>query len=379
MKLIVLQKDLRYPIQLASGILRTRSSINSIMNNIVCEAIDDKITFVGSDSDMEIAINTLCKEESVIENGCITIPGKKLFDAWKTFPEDSMIDVSLSNSKICLKSGKREFNLTTMPASEYTRMDKVSVSLSVDITIANLLNLIRHVKYAVAEQDVRPYLNGMLLHAKADEIYSVATDAHRMSVYKTSYVDGKVYDDIKEFKAIIPRKGIFAISRFLGGDTSSGNVTLHFSPSYLKVETKANNSSLITKLIDGNYPNYQKLIYDSEEHNMVCSKHELQNVLDCANILSYESHSQVIDLSVEKNKLLLHSKNSENELFEEEIASTYDGEPFKVSFMVDYLKDVVTSIDNDNISFCMKDIQKGFLIRDEDDHNGTYLVMPVVV
>jgi len=343
-----------------------------IRRNVLCELHGGVISLTGADSMTEITLKTDI-ENDVHQEGRITIPGKKLVDAWRMFPEEALVTVELLGNQVHLCSGSRKFVLSTMPASDYDRMDIQSSDYSVEILAQDVQKLVRQVGFAIAEQDIRQYLNGMLLHVSSRDICSVATDAHRMSIYTCSYI--KSSPEIKkDLQVIIPRRSVLAISRFL--DQGHEKVTLTFSENCMKVDLGESEGCLVTKLIDGVYPDY-KAVIPKGQHSLVCPREPLRDVLECSKVISDEHQLQVIDLNIRENVVLMHAQNSDNEILEEEIAVTYDGEPLKVRFKVDYLQDVVNVLEGEEVKISIKNVESGFLFKDVDDDCGTYLVMPV--
>ena len=219
----------------------------------------------------------------------------------------------------------------------------------------------------MASQDVRYYLNGMLLEVKGSKINGVATDGHRLALSSSSSVDSNL-----EVRNILPRKAVLELSKLLSADDE--DISLMIGPSY--IEVKSENLSFSSKLIDGKYPDYDKVFPTGNPLPVEISKDLLQAALSRASVLSNEKYRGV-RFQLSENKLKLTANNPEQESAEEELSVSYNGTDLEVGFNIGYLLDVLNSIEGDNVNFEFYGEDSSCIIKEQNSENDVYVIMPM--
>ncbi len=274
------------------------------------------------------------------------------------------------NLKVLLTSGRSKFSLSTLPATEFPNSELAEESISFNLYKKDLSRIIKQTSFSMAYQDVRFYLNGMLLEISSQYIRSVATDGHRLA-FSTQTIESSLDQPIR---IIIPRKSVIELGKLLGLENDNERVTLFFSQNHLKVSF--NQIVLSTKLIDGRFPDYNRVIpYDCDK-SLVLDRATLTEALSRAAILSNEKY-RGIKLKFESNILSLSTNNPEQEKASDEIEINYEGNVIDIGFNVSYLLEAINKIETENLRFLFKDGTSSCLIMPIDTDDTKYVVMPM--
>ena len=340
---------------------------SKILENILLDVTDNSIKLVGTDLEIEMSASLDNQTES---NGKITASARKLFDICKALPPDSFILLESVHNRLNIKGSRSKFELVTLPADDFPLLDDIPINQEIEIPEKSLKNLLEKVSFSMANQDVRYYLNGLLLEICKDKIVAVSTDGHRLAISQFSKnID--ISDD--RIKIIVPRKGILELSRLL--DLSSDlTINLQISDNHIRVNK--NNIRFTSKLIDGKYPDYEAAIPSNCSKIVELDRNQFKETLSRVAILSNEKF-RGIRLKLDRGILILHSNNPDNESAEEELDIEYSGEPFEIGFNVTYLLEAVNHLTSDAILLELSTPDTSALLHSVDDTDTRYIVMPI--
>ena len=353
------------PLQLVIGIVERKQTL-PILSNVLIESFDDKIRFTATDLEIQIT-TTIDVGTRNGQNTSITVGGKKFQEILRVLPDQSKINIELKENKAQIKTNKSRFSLQTLPAQDFPRLNnQLENAKKIVLPQKALKTLLFSVQYAMAQQDVRYYLNGVLLIVMGNKLKAVATDGHRLA-----YNAGTIEGDFEKQEIILPRKTISELSRLLADTDES--VELEFSQQQLKATFSG--ITLITKVIDGKFPDYERVIPNYNNH-LEMNRIQIQHALQRAAILSNEKFRGVRFVLTEKN-LSIISSNSEQEEAQEEIETVYHGEALDIGFNVNYLLDGLNNINSETAIFSFGDSNSSILITTPDNLEFRYVVMPM--
>ena len=352
------------PLGTVSGIVEKRHAL-PILSNLLLEGNQGKLTFTATD--LEMQISTHIKTE-IADDFQITISAKKLFDITRALPDESKMDIQIEESKVLVKAKKSRFNLQTLPPKDYPVMKKEEKD-TVDLKLSQkeFKTLLKQVDFAMAQQDIRYYLNGLLIEVKDNNINIVGTDGHRLS-----FTSLKLKNPTHPAQVIVPRKTIVELTKLLN-DTED---QLEISFTKNQVNFKFNEIDLITKVIDGKFPDYSRVIPQGHNNVFNVDRSLLLDSMLRASILSNDKY-RGIRMVLEEGNLKLVSNNSEQEQAEEELEINYKGEKIDIGFNVTYLIDVLTNIQSDKLTIAFNDSSSSCLVTIPDNEKYKYVVMPM--
>jgi len=300
--------------------------------------------------------------------GTITVPARKFLDICRALPVDAKMTITLQDEKVKIQSGRSRFLLATQPAGEFPGIGGFETFVAFDITAETLRALVEGTQFAMAHQDVRYYLNGLLFELGEGQIRTVATDGHRLALCDRSIDTG----DSEPRQIIVPRKGVVELMRMLSGGDDS--IHIEIGGNHLKATTAR--QSLTTKLVDGRFPDYERVIPRAGEKKVFADRETLKAGLARASILSNEKFRGV-RIVLSKNQLTAIAHNPEQEEAEEEIEVRYDGGELEIGFNVSYLLDVLGVLKSENVRIDFIDSNSSCLIQDPDDESARYVIMPM--
>ena len=353
------------PLQVVVGIVEKKQTL-PILSNILIENQNGKIRFTATDLEIQITtiIDTSNKNE---KNEAITVSGKKLQEILRVLPDHSKVTIDTKENKAQIKSNKSRFSLQTLPAQDFPKLNsQLENSRTISLPQKELKSLLSSVQYAMAQQDVRYYLNGVLLIIDGNKIKAVATDGHRLA-----YNAGVIKGDFEKQEIILPRKAVTELSKLLAD--SEDIVEFEFSQQQVKVSFSG--ITLITKVIDGKFPDYERVIPKYNNH-LGMDRSQVQQALQRAAILSNEKFRGVRFILTEKN-LAIIANNSEQEEAQEEIETDYHGEALDVGFNVNYLMDGLNNIGSNVAVFSFGDPNSSILMTTPESQEFRYVVMPM--
>lgn len=358
-------RDTLLPPLLQVGSVVERRQTLPILANVLVRTEKGRIHFTATDLEVELrtSIAADCENESEF-----TLPARKFIDICKALPDGADINISLEGEKAVIRSGRGRYTLGMLPAVDYPGIEPASTSHSFDISEGKLKHILEKTQFAMAQQDVRYYLNGLLLEAANGKLRAVATDGHRLALSEVDFKESKGSD----IQAIVPRKAVLELSRLLStGDTIT---KVEFSNSHIQIHQE--HTSFTSKLIDGKFPDYARVIPGTPTGTLVADKEQLRHTLARTAILSNEKY-RGIRFKITPGLLQLQAHNPEQDEAEEELEVQYKGDELVVGFNVGYLLDVMGALAGDAVNIGLIDSNSSCLITSEDDKGSQYVVMPM--
>jgi DNA polymerase-3 subunit beta len=364
MKIRARRDDLLRPLQQIVGVVERRQTL-PILANVLIAVKGQDLSLTATD--LEVELKTGANVESA-GDGEFTVPARKLLDIVKALPDDAELTIELDGSKATLRSGRGRYTLGMLPAQDYPSIDPSAASATFRLPIAVLKRLIDKTHFAMAQQDVRYYLNGLLLEIRADRVRAVATDGHRLALCDARFeVDSGI-----DSQVILPRKAVLELSRLL--DDSDEHADFEISNSHLRVTLP--NASFTTKLIDGRFPDYERVMPEGATAVMTADKSVLKQALARTAILSNEKY-RGIRFRLNAGLLHLQAHNPEQDEAEEEVEVEYDGPEMTIGFNVGYLLDVLATVDGDEVELAVVDSNSSCLMTQKSSSECRFVVMPM--
>ncbi|OOZ09374.1 DNA polymerase III subunit beta [Solemya velum gill symbiont] len=365
MKIKISRESLLEPLLQINGVVERRQTL-PILANVLIQCQKDQMALTATDLEVEMRTVTLCECDEEFE---FTLPARKLLDICKALPEESNISLSIDNKdRATLRSGRGRYALGVLSATEYPSIEIATADTKFDIEERQLKQLIDKTGFAMAQQDVRYYLNGMLIEISAKRVRAVATDGHRLALS-----DAEVETGFEEEKKIIlPRKAALELHRFLSD--SETPVTIELSQNHIRFIRGS--TTFTSKLIDGRFPDYERVIPPQGDKLLTIERDLLKQVLQRASILSNEKY-RGIRFSLSENLIHLTANNPEQEQAEEEIVIEYSKEEMSIGFNVGYLLDVLGVIDTENVVMTLTDPNSSCIVTPEGSEQSRYVVMPM--
>ena len=367
MKFSVSRDALLRPLQLVAGVVEKRQTLPALANVLV--VLDgQQLSLTGTDLEVEI-IGRLTLESENVVGGEITVPAKKFLDICRSLPDGSMIEFVHQDQKVTVKSGRSRFTLSTLPASEFPAIELGDTDLSFRCDQGEVKRLIDRTSFAMAQQDVRYYLNGMLWELHDDVLRVVATDGHRLAMC-TRPVNIAVNGEVKQ--AILPRKGVIELARLLS--ESDKSVELVVGNNHIRAVTDS--FVFTSKLVDGKFPDYERVLPRKGDKIVLGNREELRQAFARTSILFNEKYRGV-RFVLHEGKVTITASNPEQEEAEEQVAVEYQGPPIEVGFNVSYLQDVANVISSETLLITLADSNSSALVEDPDNSDSLYVVMPM--
>ena len=342
-----------------------------ILGNVLLRSDSDKLVMVGSDLEVEISsdVDHMCDEPVNV-----TMPAKKLLEILKSLPGEDQISIDIAETKATIKSGKSKFVLATLPGADFP-YERSTTEYAHHISTKNLDAIISQTSFSMAVQDARHFLNGLFFEVGPDQITVVATDGHRLSMSACKQTN-TITDALN---CIIPRKCITEIKRILSSFKDSKEKIADFSINKTEFVFQIDNYCVKSKLIEGNYPDYNKVFPESLPHKLDVNKQEFKEALQRMSILSNEQFKGV-KLSLSDTNVMLSTNNPSLEEGEDSIGCSYTGEQFDIGFNLTYLLEVIDVISSENIVLQLNNADSGCLISSGDDIAlNKYIIMPMRV
>ncbi len=364
MKTTIKREDILSPLQQVIGAVERRQTL-PILGNVLLKSIGGDITLTATDLEIEMIARI---PADGVDDFQTTIPARKLLDICKALPDSSSINFTIDETRVSLTSARSRFTLASLPAKDFPCLDEIEARQSFSIPQNQLKTLFDKTSFAMAQQDVRYYLNGILMEIAPAKIKLVATDGHRLALSEVSLDTG--VDEDRQI--IIPRKAVLELSRLLESSDSRANCVL--SQNHLRVET----DSLVftTKLIDGKFPDYQRVIPVDGNKIMEVNRETLKDSMSRIAILSNEKY-RGIRLSLSSGNLAIQANNPDQEEAEEELQVDYTESDVEIGFNVTYLIDVLNVLKSEKVQIKLKDSNSSAIISDSQDDSSLYVVMPM--
>ena len=364
MKITLERETLLRPLQAVIGVVERRHAL-PILGNLLIEAGEDGLTVTATDMEVELVASI---ETAVEEAGRVTVPARKLVDIVRNLPEGAMVTLRHGENGVAVTAERSRFTLATLPATEFPNVEGVGETRPVVLPQRELRGLIAGTQFCMAVQDVRYYLNGLLLELESGTVRAVATDGHRLAV---GTLEGDVQLD-EPRQVIVPRKGVQELLRLL--DEVDDPVRVELGGNHIRVSVGA--LRFTSKLVDGRFPDYRRVIPEIGECVLEMDRETARQALTRAAILSNEKYRGV-RLSVGPGELRIQSNNPEQEHAEEELAVEYQADAMEVGFNASYLLDALGALSGQTVRMGLVDANSSAILSDPADGRFRYVVMPM--
>jgi DNA polymerase-3 subunit beta len=354
------------------SVVERRNTI-PILSNVMIEAAKGRLKLTATDLDMEI-VETLAAD--VLRNGAATAPAHMLYDIVRKLPEGAQVQAELltaEGGRLAVSAGSIRFELACLPKEDFPQMTAGALPFRFRLQTEDLKKLIAKTRFAISTEETRFYLNGIYLHAHKEgkrEMRAVATDGHRLARFQMELPDGAA-----EIPGIIvPRKTVIELQRLL--DDVEGAIEVSLSDT--KIQFATDGIELTSKLIDGTFPDYQRVIPTSNDKVLTLDAREFAQAVDRVSTISADK-TRAVKLGVARDKLTLSVINPDSGTATEEVGASYSASPLEIGFNARYLLDITGQIEGKEVRFLLSDAGSPTLIEDAEDHGTLYVLMPMRV
>ncbi len=365
MKIKINRDALIKPLQQVAGVVERRQTL-PVLSNVLLQVEGNQLAITGTDLEVELVARLQVVDS---DPGEVTVPARKLMDICRELPDGADVELSLQDQRLTIVSGRFRSALSTLPASDFPSVDKSSSEMSLTLNGKNLKRLIDRTSFAMAQQDVRYFLNGMLFEVGGGSVRTVATDGHRLALCS---FEGEGDGSSDTQQVIVPRKGVLEIQRLL--NELSGDVSVTIGSNHLCLES--DEFTLTTKLVDGRFPDYDRVIPKDGDKIVYADRVELRQALNRTAILSNEKF-RGIRVNLSSGVLQLSANNPEQEEAEETVSVDYEGEDLEVGFNVSYIQDVLGVIEADKVKITLHNANSSALLEEPESEDSVYVVMPM--
>ncbi|MGV6851106.1 MAG: DNA polymerase III subunit beta [bacterium] len=364
MQFSINREKLLQPLSLTSNVVEKKQTM-AVLSNLLVVIEDGQLTLTGSDLEVEISA-TISLDD--FENGRVTVPARKMLEVVKNLPDGAFIHFEEKDNKVIIKSGKARFLLASLSADNYPLLETDQFNYETQLQAADLKLILDKTSFAIALQDVRFFLNGLLFEFSENRLRCVATDGHRLSAADLN--SNLIGADEKSI--VVPRKGVYELMRSIDGLEET--ITLKVSRNHIQLQR--NGLVLTSKLIDGKFPDYEKVIPSHLEHEVIVNRIHMIEVLRRAAILSNEKFRGV-RVEIESNMMRVSAHNPEREEAKDELAVEYQGETLIIGFNFAYLLDALAALNGEKVKLGFKDGASSCLITEIDNDIFRHVVMPI--
>ncbi len=358
------REDVLRPLQLVSGVVERRQTL-PILSNVLIQATEGAVTLTATDLEVQLRGRF---PATVSEPGSATLPARKFLDICRTLPDGADLQIQISGDRAALRSGRSRFTLATLPPDEFPEVAVGPDAVGFAMPQRELRELVTRTHFAMALQDVRYYLNGLLLELEAGLVRAVATDGHRLAL-------GELPAPVEvpqRVQVIVPRKGIQELLRML--EDQEGPVEIAVGGNHIQLRLA--DVQLTSKLVDGRFPEYQRVIPRGGDKRVTADREGLRQALTRTSILSNEKYRGVRML-LSKGTMKLQAHNPDQEEAEEELEVAYTGSELEIGFNVTYLLDALAAIPTASVDLVLTDGNSSALIQADDKAGYRYVVMPM--
>ncbi len=364
MKFTTSRESLLPPLQQVVGVIEKRQTL-PILSNVLIKLQDNRLELTGTDLEVQLVTHSMADSG---EDGEITVPARKLLDIFRLLPDGSTVSLDCRGDKLAVQSGRSRFSLGTLPAENYPAFDTSIPELEFYLSGRILKKAMEKTLYAMALQDVRYYLNGLLLELEGSQLRTVASDGHRLAVYE-EVLEGI---DLPQRQVIIPRKGVLELYRLFSDRDDP--ITVQISSNNIRV--LMDDVSFSAKLIEGRFPDFRRVMPRDITKTISIEREYFKSALTRVAVLSTEK-VKGISLEASNGLMKLQSQNPEHEEAEEELEIRQEGEGLALGFNASYLLDALNNVDADEVKLSFTDAANSCLIEDPQNLKYKFIVMPM--
>jgi DNA polymerase-3 subunit beta len=352
------------PLQQVVNVVERRQTL-PVLANLLVSVEDGRLSMTGTDLEVEMIARS---EVDDAENGETTIPARKLFEIVRALPDGSKVTLTQSGDKVTVQAGRSRFSLATLPSRDFPAVEDLDLVERIRVSESALKELIERTAFAMAQQDVRYYLNGLLLDLRESSLRCVATDGHRLALCEAELPEGAQ----TRKQIIVPRKGVLELQRLLeGGDRE---VELEVGRNHLRM--RRTDVTFTSKLIDGRFPDYEAVIPIGADKEVKVDREALRAALQRAAILSNEKYRGV-KLEISPGQLRIIANNPESEEAQEELEADTKIDNLSIGFNVTYLLDALSALREEHVILNLRDGNSSALVREASHDRSRHVVMPL--
>ncbi len=369
MRVTVERNDLLTALGHVQSVVERRSTI-PILSNVLAQAADGGLRLTATDLDIEVVETT---KAEIAEEGALTAPAHLLHDIVRKLPDGAQLRIEQHDpDKLAIVTGRSRFILPVLPPEEFPDLAAGEASHEFAIAPEDLKYLIESTRFAISTEETRYYLNGIYFHHVGDGglLRAVATDGHRLARAEVSAPSG--CEDMPG--VIVPRKTVLELVRLL--DAADGDIAVALSES--KIRFSIDGVLLTSKLIDGNFPDYERVIPVANERRLEVDTRLFAQAVDRVSTVSSEK-GRAVKLAISEDRVMLSVNNPEGGSAEEELAAVYSAEPLEIGFNSRYLLDIISQFTGDTTLFLLNDSASPTIVRDAGDERAIYVLMPMRV
>lgn len=368
MQIVVERANLLKSLSHVQSVVEKRGTI-AVLSNIKIDAKGNELSLTATDMDIAVVEKV---SATVSKSGSTTVPAHTFYDIVRKLPDGTQIELTSSddNSKISIRAGQSRFSLACLPVDDFPVMAEGEFSHNFTLKSAELLALVIKPSFAISTEETRYYLNGIYFHTADDLLRAVATDGHRLARIEVALPAGASGMN----GVIVPRKTIQELRKLL--ENGEGDVAVSLSDT--KIRFVYGDAVLVSKLIDGNFPDYERVIPAANDKLMEVDCKTLKDAVDRVSVISSEK-SRAIKLHLENGKLTLSAGGGDQGSASEEIDVTYSSAAIEIGFNSRYLLEMLAQIEGDTVQFVLNDSNSPALVRDTADVGALYVIMPMRV
>lgn len=366
MKFTVTRDVLLKPLQVVSGAVEKRQTL-PILANVLVQVDDNKLLLSATDTEIELVAKIDLEEQAEV-CGESTLPAKKLIDICRSLPVDVHMNFHFDESRCLVKAAKSKFSLAVLSAEDYPKLEEEAGNTEFSIGKSDFEHLLSATYFSMAQQDVRYYLNGLLLHLSGKLITSVSTDGHRLA-----WCQLPCSAEFEDTQVILPRKGVHELMRLLAA-IEDETIEVIIGKNHIQVYTSCFN--FVSKLIVGRFPNYRQVLPRAQDKCVIVDRDILKQSLSRVAILSNEK-SRGIRLHIQACQLKVMAINQEQEQAEEELEVSTEGEGLEIGLNVGYLLDVLNNVPSGDVKLSLSNPNASVLIASLLDQTTQYVIMPM--
>jgi DNA polymerase-3 subunit beta len=366
-ELTISKQDLLTPLLTVAGAVDKKQSL-AILGNILLKATGNELCLTATDLEIEVSARVPCNIKQ--NEGFITVPAKKMVDIIRSLDDHAMPTIFCDSSVVNIQEGRSKFKLATLPAENYPNSDDEPSEMEFSLPRSSLIHLLQSTHFAMSQQDVRVFLNGLLLELDAQAITTVATDGHRMAICRLPWQIGE-----QHYRLLIPRKGVQEMLRLLNNITDE-HVALSAGKSQIKLSTSQ--YTFISKLIEARFPPYSKAIPRDQDKQVLIERDALRRALSRISILAHEK-SRAVVLHIQSNQLTLLANNQDQEEAIETLEAQTQGDELKIGINASYLLDVLNYVDEGTLRLSLSNTESSILVESLTDEHYQYVIMPMKI
>lgn len=364
MRLVCNKIELSKAIGMAQSAVSNKSTL-PVLGNLLFEADKNSVTVTGTD--LEIGLKCKANVE-VIEAGSVTIPAKKLLDIVRECP-DAEIEINVKEgNKIEIKCGKSKFHIVGISPEDFPTLPVQKREKSVELEDKILLRMIKKTVFSVSSEETRYVLNGALFQVEGKKVRMVSTDGHRLS-----FIEKEISKSTENFSAIVPTKALNELMKILDG--SDEHVTVFFTENHLFVEK--NSTMLVSRLIDGQFPNYEQVIPKKADLGFKANRDELAQATKRVALMASD-RANSIKFSLKEGNLSIHSNTPDVGEAEEDMDVEYKGSDMSIAFNAKYVLDAIKAVETEKVEFRLSTpLSPGLVLPVEENADSKFVVMPM--